>query len=192
MWGWETGKLTLFSSSKQTLSSQGAVLTRKQLQIGMKFWPKYLKDKWKHVIFLYFINAARHIEWIPMTARDVSLFHLCHPTHSKYRHWSCGQIQHLVTMLVSLAWCEALIHLLKTFLPKLLPYHSAALAFLNRVGFLLQTAVWFLTTSWTAQRVRALHKSRCSSLGSGEGLKERVQDLWHPWRSGMGLASLEG
>ena len=28
--------------------------------------------------------------------------------------------------------------------------------------------------------------------GSGEGLKERVQDFRHPWRSGMGLASLEG
>ena len=39
----------------------------------MKIWPKFLKDKWKYVIFLYFINAASHIEWIPMTAGDVSL-----------------------------------------------------------------------------------------------------------------------
>ena len=46
---------------------------KNQLQIGMKIWPKVLKDKRKHVIFLYFINAASHIEWIPMTAGDVSL-----------------------------------------------------------------------------------------------------------------------
>ena len=53
----------------------------------------------------------------------------------------------------------------KTFLPRLLPHHSAALAFFNSVGFLLQIAVWFLSTSWTVQRVRALHRSGCSSLG---------------------------
>ena len=46
---------------------------KKQLQVGMKIWPKVLKDKWKHAIFLYFINTASHIEWVPMTARDVSL-----------------------------------------------------------------------------------------------------------------------
>ena len=79
MWGWETGKLTLCpAQSKLFLSSQGAVLTKKkrkknQLQVGMKIWPKVLKDKWKHAIFLYFINTASHIEWVPMTARDVSL-----------------------------------------------------------------------------------------------------------------------
>ena len=69
---------------------------------------------------------------------------------------------------------------LKTFFPRLLPHHSATLAFSNRVGFLFQIAVWFLSNSWTVRGVRAVHSSECSSLGVRWGIEEESSGFQTP------------
>ena len=79
----------------------------------------------------------------------------------------------------------------KTFLPRLLPQHSATLAFSNRVDF-FKLLFDFCQTHGLIKESRLSLGVSAPALGSGEGLKEKVQDFRHPWRSGMGLASLEG
>lgn len=98
--------------------------------------------------------------------------HLFHPTHSKYRHWPCRKIQHLVTMLVSLAWCEGLIHVSEDF-PSKSASPSLCFPCLFKQGGLSFSNCWFdfCQTHGLSKESGLSIGVSAPAWGSGEGLE---------------------
>lgn len=84
----------------------------------------------------------------------------------------CGQVQHLVTVLVSSDDVRGSPTFLKTFLPRLLPHPSLALAFSNGASILLQMFFAFCQSHGLSKGSGPSRGVSAPAWGSGEGLTE--------------------